>query len=510
LSDMLTFLEVFHFSRLWPLVLVPVVLLLWWRIRTRASVGTSLPTGIAPHLAKALSVGNLTKRRLYPIDGVALTLILIALGAAGPTWSRVPNPLVADTAPLVVVLKVSKSMGRTDLPPSRLERGKHKILDLLQGRAGARTALVAYAGSAHRVVPLTEDPAVLKPFLEGLSPQVMPSDGQNASKALRLANAALAAEEIPGAILFVLDTFDQADLPAFRRHVDNKGPGIVFLVTNNDAGTEKALENIPGASVVAVTPDGADVVQVERRLQSAYRDALSHDERQKWESRGWMLAWPAALLMVFWFRRGWTMRWAVIMLASGFLMPASDARADGWRDWFLTPDQQGRLAFEDKDYTRAAGLFEDPAWKGYALYRNGKYAEAAAVFAWLPSADAAFAEGVALVKGRSYREGITAFEKALERDPAHTGAARNLKLTRHILDYIETTREQSDTGEEAGIGADDVVYDNEAGKGADTTQEYGNKDVRPETAEQWMRTVDTRTSDFLRIRFALEVVQGSK
>lgn len=510
MSDWLAFLEAFHFIRLWPLAFVPAVLLLWWLIRSRATVGREVPAGIAPHLAAALTVGNIGKRRFYPIDGAALTLILIALGAAGPSWSRVPNPLVADTVPLVVVLKTSKSMDRTDLPPSRLERGKHKILDLLAGRAGARTALVAYAGSAHRVVPLTEDPAVIKPFLEGLSPQVMPSDGQNAIKALALANAALAAEEVPGAILFVLDTLDRADMPAFRNYAENNGPGIVFLVTSNAAGDASALDNVPGASIVTVTPDGADVAQVERRLQSVYRDALSRDERQNWEDRGWMLAWPAAVLMLFWFRRGWTMRWAVIMLAYGLLMPASDARADGWRDWFLTPDQQGRIAFEDKEYTRASELFEDPVWKGYVLYRNGKYAEAAEVFAWLPSADAAFAEGVALVKGRSYREGIAAFEKALERDPDHEAAARNLKLSRHILDYIETTREQSDTGEEAGIGADDVVYDNEAGRGTETTREYGNGDVRPETAEQWMRTVDTRTSDFLRTRFSLEALKGGK
>jgi Ca-activated chloride channel family protein len=510
MSDWLTYLEAFHFIRLWPLVLVPAVLFLWWRIRTRASVGVDLPKGIASHLAEALTVGTTSKRRFYPIDSVALILILILLGAAGPTWSRIPNPLVANTAPLAVVLKVSKSMDRTDLPPSRLERGKHKILDLLEGRAGARTALVAYAGSAHRVVPLTEDPAVIKPFLEGLSPQVMPSDGQNATTALALANAALAAEETPGAILFVLDTLDRADIPAFRKHFEDKGPGIVFLVTSNAAGDASALEGVPGASVVAVTPDGADVAQVERRLHSAYREALSRDDRQNWEDRGWVLAWPAALLMLFWFRRGWTLRWAMIVFASCLLMPGGEARAEGWRDWFLTPDQQGRLSFEDKDYSRAAELFEDPIWKGYVLYRNGKYSEAAEVFAWLPSSEAAFAEGVALVKGRSYRDGIAAFEKALERDPDHEAAARNLKLTRHILEYLETTREQSDTGEESGIGADDVVYDNEAGRGAETTREYGDADVRPETAEQWMRTVDTRTADFLKIRFSLEAARGAK
>ncbi len=106
-----------------------------------------------------------------PIDGVALGLVCLAIGAAGPTWSRMPDPFVAQSAPVVVVLKVTPSMERNDVAPSRLERGKQKIRDLLQLRAGARTALVAYAGSAHGVVPMTDDPDVMTPYLDGLTPE---------------------------------------------------------------------------------------------------------------------------------------------------------------------------------------------------------------------------------------------------------------------------------------------------------------------------------------------------
>ena len=47
-------------------------------------------------------------------------------------------------------------------------------VDLIEARAGARTALVAYSGTAHRVSPLTEDPNILRPLLQGLTPKVMP------------------------------------------------------------------------------------------------------------------------------------------------------------------------------------------------------------------------------------------------------------------------------------------------------------------------------------------------
>ena len=497
----------FHFLRpFWLLLLLPVWLV-WWRVRRRALAGPDVPKTIAPHLAAALTVGAAGRRRLQPIDSTAAVLTLLILAVAGPTWSRLPDPLLADTAPLVIALKVSDSMSATDVPPSRLERAKHKILDLLAARAGSRSGLIAYSGTAHQVVPLTEDAAILKPFLEGLSPEVMPRDGEAAGAALALANDVLSRQEAPGTVLFVLDDVSPADQAALATHVAEGGAPIVVWLVSGDAGARPRLQSLPGVTLIEATADRSDVAQVMRSLDAAYRTAQGQDERQDWNDRGWLLAWPAALVMLAWFRRGWTMRWLALPMAI-LVLQGSPASAEGWRDWFLTPDQQGRLAFEAKDYERAAELFEDPMWQAYSLYRFGRYEEAAELYAWQPSSQAAFGEGMALIKSRSYRGAIAAFEKALERDPGNEAAAHNLELAKYILDYVETTREQSDTGEERGIGADEIIYDNEAARGTETVERRDTGEILPETAEQWMRTVDTRTADFLKSRFALEVAQG--
>jgi len=500
-----------HFIRpLWLLALAPVALL-WWRIRRSAQRGMELPAVIAPHLAAALTVGSAQGSRLKPIDGVALVLAFLVIGAAGPTWSRVPNPLVSDTAPLAIVLKVAASMNATDVPPSRLERAKHKVLDLIAARAGARTALIAYAGTAHQVVPPTEDPEVIKPFLEGLEPRVMPSDGEAARSALLLAQEVLNEQDAPGAILFLLDRITDADGTAFAKHAAEEGAPVLFWHLGRGGADREKLAAVPQATVIDLTADNVDVGRVITNIETAYLAALARDERQKWQDRGALFTWPAALLLLFWFRKGWTMRWSVILLSAGLTLPATPARADGWRDWFLTPDQQGRLAFEKKEYQQAADRFEDPMWKARSLYRLGKYQEAAEIYAWQESAEAALGEGLSLIRTRAYRPAITAFEKAVARDPAHAAARHNLALAQHILAYIETTREQSDTGEESGIGADDVVFDNEAARGTDTQQPAAtDTETRPETAEQWMRTVDTRTGDFLKSRFALEAARQGR
>ena len=187
------------------------------------------------------------------------------------------------------------------------------------------------------------------------------------------------------------------------------------------------------------------------------------------------------------------------------------AVADGLADCFLTSDQQGRLAYERKDYARAAELFVDPMWRSYAQYKAGQYAEAVETLARVETAEAAFVQGIAAIRNRAYRDGVRAFETTLARDPDYPGAAKNLALAKEIVEYVESAREQSDTGEDTGIGADDVVFDNEEARGADTQMEVPQEDGSGLlTAEQWMNTVDTRTGDFLRQRFAIEASQEAR
>ena len=144
--------------------------------------------------------------------------------------------------------------------------------------------------------------------------------------------------------------------------------------------------------------------------------------------------------------------------------------------------------------------------RAHALARAGKYAEAAEIYSRLDTAEAAFGEGMARTRNREYRPAIAAYERALELQPDFPEAEWNLALTRDILDYVETAREQSDTGEEQGIGADDVVFDNEDERGAETDTDFSESEETPsmETADQWMRSVDTQMGDFLRQRFLQE------
>ncbi len=196
----------------------------------------------------------------------------------------------------------------------------------------------------------------------------------------------------------------------------------------------------------------------------------------------------------------------VTALAGGALVVLAERGGDFTALW-LTPDQQGRLAYERKEFSEAADLFEDPMWKGRAAHAAGRYPEAADAFARIPTAEGFYNRGNSLMKGRNYTRAIPSYEQAVLEAPDWPEAAENLKLARHVLEYIEGVREQSDTGDESELGADDVAFDNtkEKGKEIVITKE---STIEAASAEKWMRSVNTETRDFLRFRFALEARRG--
>jgi Ca-activated chloride channel family protein len=223
---------------------------------------------------------------------------------------------------------------RNDLQPTRLDRARFKVLDLVAARTGSRTALIAYAGSAHIVVPPSVDIEVLKPFLESLDPVIMPEPGSRASNVLPLAQTLLGDEAAVGTLLFVNDGFEASDIAALADFAGQPGsPSLAALVVGTDAGGVALLpDGSPvmaagggrldtsidasmlrratseaNISVVRAGTGDDDIRRLMRTIQSNLQ--LADDPDAQWLDQAWWLLWPAALLSLLWFRRGWTMQW---------------------------------------------------------------------------------------------------------------------------------------------------------------------------------------------------------
>jgi Ca-activated chloride channel family protein len=194
---------------------------------------------------------------------------------------------------------------------------------------------------------------------------------------------------------------------------------------------------------------------------------------------------------------------AVVTAMAAAAMAWQASRAGDFAALWMTPDQRARLAYENLEFREAYERFEDPTWKGIAAYDAGLYEESATAFGRLPPAEGFFNRGNAFMKARDYGKAIVAYQQAVSEAPEWIEAQENLELATYTLEYIERVREQSDTGDESELGADDYVFDNtkERGVEIEITQQ---STIELESAEKWMRGVDTDTRDFLRTRFLLE------
>lgn len=488
----------FHFLRpWWLLALIPELLLLALILRGDR-VDLQWGKVIAPHLLSHLVVSPERTWGIRPVYLVATGLMLAIVALAGPSWRRELPPFVEDKAALMIALDVSASMTRSDVAPSRLERAKQKIHDLLAARAGARTGLVAYAGTAHLVMPLTNDQAVVAPFLAALSPQIMPVQGKNAVAAVALAAKAFGAETIAGTILIVADDLGDADGSALSDAAGRNS--IVYLAMTPEGGEPQRGWS---GSTVRATVDDADIHALERRIEARYEAAQARMEGARWRDEGVWLLLPCLALSLFWFRRGTTVQWIVLLM----IVCASPAHAETqmrFKDFWLTPDQQGQLAFDRGDCAGAKTLFADPMWQGTAAYCAYDYLAAAEAFQKVETLAGRFALANAQAHNRQYETAIALYDAVLAERPDYAPAKINREIVRTALEkQEERRRKQEKDNPTPELRPDETKVDPKQAGGKRIQVQPGDV-TTPAAADAWMRQVETSPDSFLKLKFAIQ------
>ncbi|KRE20877.1 hypothetical protein ASE66_06945 [Bosea sp. Root483D1] len=298
-------LSAFHFERpLWLLALIPAALL--WLIERRDADPMLQWRGVIdPALLPHLIVGDDRRARIRPGDWLLLAWLVAAIAVAGPAWQREPSPFAQAKPPVAIVLKVTPSMLSEDLAPTRLDRARQKLADILAAREGAATALIAYSGSAHLVLPATADSAVVLDLAKALSPQIMPKEGDDLAGALALAGRALAGGADGGSILVMADTVSPEAVAALTGTKRTAATLLALLPADTDAGALSEAARAIGARLVPTTVDQEDVTAVIRRLDSRDAAASVAGDGSHWREAGYWLAPLLALLALAWFRRGW-------------------------------------------------------------------------------------------------------------------------------------------------------------------------------------------------------------
>lgn len=193
-------------AALWLLLLVlPVAALAWFADRRRERALAALLGPRLPWTAAEWSPRRRRVRRGFALAALAFACLALAQPKWGEGESLQPRPL-----DLVVCLDVSRSMLARDQEPNRLTAAQLEIRALAARAAGDRLGLVAFAGDATLLLPLTSD---LRSFAE-LVPQAGPLSvargGTDLAAALDRALAALPQAGGAQAILLLTDGEDHA------------------------------------------------------------------------------------------------------------------------------------------------------------------------------------------------------------------------------------------------------------------------------------------------------------
>ena len=536
-------LQYFHFLRpAWALLLIPWLAMVIMQNRQRDS--RDMFGGIiAPHLLEHLRLQRFDSRWLNPRNFTKLFMVLALIVLMGPSWRQQPSPLSQDEAALVILLDVSSSMEQKDVQPSRLERAKQKIADLLALRPDKKAALIVYSGTAHTVLSLTADQEILKQYLAAIKPGIMPRSGKFPEYSLPLVDQVLRGNSAPATVAMFADGLGAESRDAFDSYFSIHPHQLLVIGMGTEGEAEglaplerKALEELTtqaGGDYIALTVDSHDVRRINRKINSHY--VIVDDAALPWLDSGYPLVFPAMALFLMWFRKGWTLTWAWLLLPvllSGTPAPAlaqnsapeenvassADQQWSAGRwfaDLWLTGDQQGRLLMQLGKYREAAGRFDAPMWKGMAYYYAEDFMLAAEYFSRSDSDDALFDEANARAHARDYVRAVHRYDRLLARSPDYPGAAPNRQRVQDIIDEInrlsESQQQEAGIGtEEKELGGDDAIpaegADEISWEQAEISQLTAEDILQdPATSKMWLRSVQQDPSNFLAIKFSMQL-----
>lgn len=489
----------FHLLRpdlLWGLLACPLVALALWYRRVHQGDWTKvIDAELLPYLLPDQR-GKAQRSRIWM---PTLLLALVTLGAAGPSLQRVELPVIKRADALVIVLDLSASMLAADVQPSRVQRARQKILDLLDTRDEGVTGLVVFAGDAHVVTPLTDDTRTIANLMPALSPAIMPLPGADAASAIELAAELLMTAGAQGGhILLMTDGLPGFESNRVRSALDDSGASLAILGIGTTTGAPIPLPNggflkdnsgeivIPAlerdhlaavaqeldAPYEEVRLDEQDIEALTQRGALATEGELDLDRQtDAWQDQGFWLAALVALLLLPAFRKG-----VVASIALVLLTHAPPPEAAGWDDLWLTPDQQGARHLSAGEASDAARAFSDPNWRGVAEYEAGSYDQAAKSFASETTSNNLYNLGNSLALKGDLRGSLSAYEESLSLAPEAEDAIANRDFIQSLLDQQEQQQDQENQeGDQSQEDNDSESQDDNSSDSSDQ-RERGQSD----------------------------------
>ncbi len=512
-------LNEFHFIRphwLWAIIPLLIIVALIRYVHKQQSGWQSV---LASHLYQHLITTAGIKKVRPPLFLLGFCWILATIALAGPTWEKLPQPVYQLNTGKVVLIDMSLSMRSTDVKPNRLTRARFKAIDLVNAITEGETGLVAYAGDAFTISPLSSDAQNLTTLIPSLTPEIMPIAGSDPALGLQAAIELLSnAGYQQGEVFWITDGITNQQMKEvseifndsmFRLSVlgvgteegapirltngellkDSRGAIVVPKLTINNL---KSLSRSGGGRYAPMQADDSDInYLIEQTLIE--KDPNKNEEAEpesfgdKWQEMG-----PYLLLLILPFAAYSFRRGIVTVMFIGVLLPvySPQAHADWWQDMWKTPDQQAMQAYNENEYEQAANTFDDNLWQGTAHYKNEDYQAALESFAQVEPTDKSYIDatynaGNALAQLGEIDQAIAAYDKVLEQQSEHKEALANKALLERLKNQQEQQQQQQEQSGEQSEDQEDGEQQEEQQEGEQSQdQQQGDNPEQSEPQSQ--------------------------
>jgi Ca-activated chloride channel homolog len=308
---------------LYLLILAPIIPILFWSAwkRKQKRLTVFAHPKMAPLLVRSPAPGVYVLRVLV----LSWAWIFLVLALARPQWGAKIEMVRREGIDILLLQDISRSMLAQDISPNRLTRSKHEISSFLEGLTGDRVGLIAFAGEARVLTPLTSDYSAVRIFLDVLHPDLL-LQGTNVEEALQLGLQVFAGGDPRHQVMVLITDGESHDgdveglarqaaisgIPVYTVGVGSREGSPVLLpngrylqdrrgnlvTTRLDEETLKKVASITGGRYYYASPGTFELNRILREISQLQKRELESEQLEQFQERYQIPLLIAIILLV--------------------------------------------------------------------------------------------------------------------------------------------------------------------------------------------------------------------
>lgn len=221
---------------LWMLLIIPILVLMRfivWRKRKRNLRKFGDPS-LLKEMMPDVSKYRPTIKLCLLLSAITILIFMIARPQVGSKISHEKR----EGIEVLIALDISNSMLAQDVIPSRLEKSKLLIEDLVDHLTNDKVGLVVFAGDAFVQLPITNDYVSAKMFLQNINPSLITTQGTDLARAISLSQSCFTQREHIGRAIIVITDGEDHEGGALEaaREAYKKGINVFILGVGTSKG----------------------------------------------------------------------------------------------------------------------------------------------------------------------------------------------------------------------------------------------------------------------------------